>query len=59
MKGDELLCLLIMSLILLYCMYGKKPVETTTSQATQEVVQAVSEPSNVSEYLARYYPNAS
>ena len=59
MKGDELLFLLMASIIVLYCMYGKKPVETTTSQATQEVMQAVSEPSNVSEYLARYYPNAS
>jgi hypothetical protein len=58
MKGDELLFLLIASIIVLYCMYGKKLVGTTTSQATQEMVQAVSEPSNVSEYLARYYPNA-
>jgi len=57
MKGDELLFLLMASIIVLYCMYGKKPV-ATTSQATQEVVQAVSEPSSVSEYLARYYPNA-
>jgi hypothetical protein len=58
MKGNELLCLLIMSLILLYCMYGKKPV-ATTDQVVQETVQAMSEPTNVSEYLARYYPNAS
>lgn len=56
MKPDEIFCLIVIAVVIFLATYKK--ATPTQTDAVQEVVQTLSEPTTVSEYLSRNYPNA-